>query len=279
MRSFLFACAISVAPFAVWAAPAIEVVKQNLQQGGFWLAKVPSASIVTLGGTKVPLVPTPENNKAYALVGFDRFSPAVRWVKVCENTAPASCTTQRLAITKRTYATQNVKGAPKNTLNPNPAENARAAADSVAISKARAVVVASAAETIGFTQTFKKPVLGARISGVYGSQRLFEGEERTWHKGTDFAAPTSTPIYAPADGVVRLARDTFMSGNLIMLDHGAQLSTVYAHLSAMNVKVGDTVKQGDVLGKVGTTGRSSGPHLHLGMYWGAMAIDPALWVK
>jgi murein DD-endopeptidase MepM/ murein hydrolase activator NlpD len=78
---------------------------------------------------------------------------------------------------------------------------------------------------------------------------------------------------------VRLARETFMSGNLILLDHGGGITTAYAHLSQMDVKVGDTVKAGEVIGKVGTTGRSSGPHLHWGAYWKNVAIDPILWVS
>ena len=88
-----------------------------------------------------------------------------------------------------------------------------------------------------------------------------------------------TPIKAPADGIVRLARDTFMSGNLVMLDHGGAVTSVYAHMDRMDVKVGDEVKAGDVIGKVGTTGRSSGPHLHWGMYWKNVPIDPILWVR
>jgi hypothetical protein len=267
-----------------WAAsaralpPEIKVLGQSLQPGGYWLAEVPTRARVSIGGRTLPMVAAPQPEKAYVLLGFERFSPLVRWLEICLDATQAQCSTHQLNLKPRTYATQNVKGAPKNTLKPNRAEEKRIAADSRAIGAARAKVMAQGLPNIYFTQTFVAPVKQARISGVYGSQRLFEGEERSWHKGIDFAAPTGTPVYAPAGGIVRLARDTFMSGQLIMLDHGGQLNTVYAHLSAMHVKPGEKIKVGQHIADVGTTGRSSGPHLHWGMYWGAMAIDPKPWI-
>ncbi|MDE0724133.1 MAG: M23 family metallopeptidase [Alphaproteobacteria bacterium] len=126
-------------------------------------------------------------------------------------------------------------------------------------------------------QSFIQPVEGYRISGVYGSRRVFNGQERSWHKGTDFAAPTGTSVKAPADAVVTLAlADSFFNGNLIVLDHGHQVYTIYAHLDKMDVKKGDLVKQGVKIGEVGSTGRSTGPHLHWGLYWRNMALDPNL---
>jgi murein DD-endopeptidase MepM/ murein hydrolase activator NlpD len=116
-------------------------------------------------------------------------------------------------------------------------------------------------------------------TGVYGSRRLYGGEERSWHKGHDFAVPRGTPIHAPADGIVTMAAMTFFNGNLVIIDHGDRLFTIYAHLSAMDVKPGDKVRRGQLIGKVGTTGRSTGPHLHWGVYWQNMAIDPILLVN
>lgn len=277
MKSAFFVLSV-VLPLSAWALPTeVRVLGQSLQPGGYWLAEVPPAARVSLGGT--PLQNVSANNKAYVLAGFDRFSALERWLKVCLDDTEARCSTHKLTLKPRTYATQNVRGAPKNTLKPNPAEERRMAADSRAIAAARAEVLAAGFGQTYFAQGFVKPVKNARISGVYGSRRLFEGEERSWHKGVDYAAPTGTPIYAPAAGIVRLARDTFMSGQLIMLDHGGQLSTVYAHLNDMHVKVGDKVSQGQHIADVGNTGRSSGPHLHWGMYWGAVAIDPLPWVS
>jgi hypothetical protein len=276
MKSVLFALSVML-PFSAWALPTeVRVLRQSLQPGGYWLAEVPPTARLSLGGTELQSIRA--NNKAYVLAGFDRFSALERWLKVCLDGVEARCTTHKFTLTPRTYATQNVKGAPKNTLKPNALEEKRIAADSRAIAAARAEVLARGIGQTYFAKGFVKPVKNARISGVYGSRRLFEGEERSWHKGIDYAAPTGTPVYAPAAGIVRLARDTFMSGQLVMLDHGGQLSTVYAHLNKMHVKVGDVVTQGQHIADIGNTGRSSGPHLHWGMYWGAMAIDPLPWV-
>ena len=256
-------------------ASTLEVVRQSLQQGGYLLATVPLSSTVTLGGQTVPVIPDGQG-RAHILLGFDRFEPATRWLKVCS--APAVCTSKKLTIATRTYATQNVRGAPKAKVEPDAAALKRMAADNRAIGVARSVAVANAADNDGFRQIFKKPSVGP-TSGVYGSRRLFDGKERSWHKGHDYAAPTGTPVYAPASGTVRLARDTFMNGNLVMIDHGARLTSVYAHLNKIAVRDGQQVQVGDKLGEVGSTGRSSGPHLHWGMYVNGVAIDPVLWLQ
>ncbi len=265
--------AVDVAHAAVPAG--VRVVRQDIRPGGFWLAEVPSGSAVTVANRPVPVV----DNRV--LVGFDRFAGPRVWVKICPPT-PTPCGVQTLVLEPRTYATQNVKNIAKAHVNPDPVQQARMARDNAATAAARRAAMAAtirpAAEAgVGFAMPFVQPAPGA-VTGVYGSRRAYNGQERSWHKGIDFANPTGTPVVAPADAVVRLARDTFMSGNLIMLDHGAGLTTVYAHLSRMDVQPGQLVKAGERLGAVGTTGRSSGPHLHWGMYWHEVAIDPAGWL-
>ncbi|MBI1309087.1 MAG: peptidoglycan DD-metalloendopeptidase family protein [Proteobacteria bacterium] len=154
------------------------------------------------------------------------------------------------------------------------------AADNKAIGAARVVAERHDEKQYGdFAKPFLLPVKGGVTSGVFGSRRTYNGEEHSWHRGHDLAAPRGTEVRAPAAGVVRLARMTFLTGNLLMLDHGAGVTSVYAHLAKMNVKVGDKVVAGQVIGRVGTTGRSTGPHLHWGMYWQNHPIDPILWVK
>lgn len=261
---------------AVQAEAAVRA--QDLQQGGFKLLVVPPSSTVRLGGASLPVVPGGE--EAYVLVGFDRKEAATRWLEICPSSNP--CTTRKLVVQKRIYQTQNVKGVGKAHREPDPKALKQMAADNAAINAARRATQAAAtrgdrAGGLGFLEDFQRPGIGP-ITGVYGSARLFDGQERTWHKGLDYAAPTGTPVVAPAPGVVRLARSTFMSGNLVMLDHGANLSSVYSHLDTMAVKVGQVVRKGERLGTVGTTGRSSGPHLHWGLYVGSVAIDPQLWV-
>jgi murein DD-endopeptidase MepM/ murein hydrolase activator NlpD len=174
-------------------------------------------------------------------------------------------------VEPRTYKKQVIKGVPQKTVTPNPAQDKQIAKEAAAIKASRTGTSALS----GFAGSWKWPVTGP-ISGVYGSSRTYNGVERNWHKGLDIARPIGTPVNAPADGKVVFAMMTFLNGNLIVLDHGQQLFTVYAHLNKMAVKVGDSVKQGEHIGDIGTTGRSTGPHLHWGLFWKQEALDPGL---
>ena len=130
-----------------------------------------------------------------------------------------------------------------------------------------------------FSSGFSKPVDGV-ISGVYGSQRILNGKARSPHLGIDIAAPKGTDIKSPADGYVTLAENGFyFTGGSIILDHGHGVSTMYAHLDVILVKKNELIKKGQVIGKVGSTGRATGPHLHFGVNWFDAKIDPELILK
>ncbi|MEN8193510.1 MAG: M23 family metallopeptidase [Bacteroidota bacterium] len=131
-------------------------------------------------------------------------------------------------------------------------------------------------DTALYKSGFTRPIKGGRISSVFGSQRILNGIPKNLHNGLDIAVPRGTPVYAMADGIVRLAADNFYyPGNYILLDHGQGLNSQYLHLSKINVKKGDRVKKGQIIGKVGTTGRSTGPHLHWSVQWYLRRLDPA----
>jgi murein DD-endopeptidase MepM/ murein hydrolase activator NlpD len=115
------------------------------------------------------------------------------------------------------------------------------------------------------------------ISGVYGSQRFYNGEPRNPHYGVDVAVPKGTPVHAPAAGVVTLAEpDLYFSGGTVILDHGYRLSSTFLHMSEVSVQVGDELQAGDLIGAVGSTGRATGPHLDWRMNWRQQRIDPQL---
>ena len=122
-----------------------------------------------------------------------------------------------------------------------------------------------------------RPVNG-RLSGAFGLRRFFNGEERNPHSGLDFAVPTGTPIKAPAAGKVILVGDYFFNGKTVFVDHGQGLISMFCHLSAINVKVGDELERGGHVGKVGATGRATGPHLHWNVSLNNVRVDPAIFI-
>ena len=124
---------------------------------------------------------------------------------------------------------------------------------------------------------FDMPI-NARLSSPFGLRRFFNGEERNPHSGLDLAAGTGTPIKAPAAGKVILTGDYFFNGKTVFVDHGQGLISMFCHLSKIDVKVGDELGRQQVLGKVGATGRATGPHLHWNVSLNAVRVDPAIFI-
>ncbi len=175
------------------------------------------------------------------------------------------------AVVPRTYDIQHINGLPNNKVNPNPQEIAEIQANNRLVAQARAKPSISTMPQLPMIW----PTAG-RISGVYGSQRVLNGEPRRPHFGVDIAAPEGTPVVAPSDGQVVLVHPNMvLTGQTMMIDHGLGLMSIYVHLSDMHVSVGDNVKRGQLIGKVGKTGRATGPHLHWGMTWRDVQIDAA----
>jgi murein DD-endopeptidase MepM/ murein hydrolase activator NlpD len=253
---------------AAAGAPALEINpagsnQAGLSQGGLALGRAAPGSRVTLDGKPVQVAP----DGRFAL-GFARDAgPQARVVA----TAPGGASeTRDLAIAPREWDIARLNGLPPSMVSPNAQQLARINAERKRLAAVRAVD----SDLPFFAEPFIWPAR-ARISGVYGSQRILNGEPRAPHLGLDIAAPTGTPVAAMGGGRVLLAMPLYFTGNTVILDHGHGVTTLYAHLSAMDVAEGEAVRQGQRIGAVGATGRVTGPHLHLGLNWLSTALDPA----
>ncbi len=164
---------------------------------------------------------------------------------------------------------------PDNQVNPGPDELKQIKKETEVIKNAKNID----SNLIFFYQDFIKPLSGIK-TGIYGSQRIINGQKRTPHYGIDIAAAIGTPVVSPNDGRVILAKkNMFFTGNTIMIDHGHGLISIFSHLDQIQSEMNEIKKKGDVIGTVGKTGRVTGPHLHYGIYWKNIGLDPDLIFK
>lgn len=246
------------------AAEPLKLTGQPIQ-GGMMIGQAPPGSKVALDGRALRVAPD-----GRFIFGFARDQKPDATLVV---TLPdGSRETRKLDVTKREYQIQRIDGLPPGQVTPSPEDLERIKREVAQIKAAKAADNAA----LWFAEAFIWPAQGI-ISGVYGSQRILNGEPRTPHYGVDVAAPTGTPVVAPIAGRVVVAEpDLFFTGGTIILDHGHGLTTTYAHLSAVEVALGQEVAQGAQIGRIGATGRVTGPHLHWGMDWFDRPLDPAL---
>lgn len=180
--------------------------------------------------------------------------------------------TRTIEVAKRDYDIQRIEGLPKKMVTPPPETLERIHRENAEIARVRAL---DTAETF-FAENWIWPAHGI-ISGVFGSQRVLNGKPRRPHYGVDVAGPVGTPVMAPTDGIVRMAApDLYFTGGTVMLDHGHGVTSVYSHLSKIDVKVGQRVSQGEKIAEIGSTGRATGPHLDWRVNWFTERLDPAL---
>ena len=234
-------------------------------QGAMVLGKVPPGSRVEYAGRTLR---TTGYGTVVFGIGRDEAGPvAVTVVRPDGSRSEAS-----IAVSARDWPVQRVDGVPPKTVDPPPEIAER-------IRREQAQVVAARArddDRADFAQRFAWPLQG-RVSGRFGNQRVYNGKPGSPHSGMDIAAPTGTAVRAPAAGVVTFAApDLYLTGGTVLLDHGFGISSNFLHLSRIDVKVGDRIAQGQTIGAVGATGRATGPHLHWGMNWFDVRIDPLL---
>lgn len=258
-------CAVAAAPFAARAELSRLVIKGSLQQSGLVVGTAAGGAAVTVDGKAISV--SPEGYFAFGL-NYDQTKPSIVAVKFSD----IESETHVITPVVRHYDIQKVNGLPENTVHIPPEVEERIRRENAMVAEARKRDTAAT----DFAKPFDWPVRGI-VSGTFGSQRIDNGTPMSPHFGVDIAAAKGTPIHAPADGVVSLAEpDFYLTGGTTMLDHGHGVSTVYIHQDEVKVKPGDAVKRGDVIGLVGMKGRATGPHLHWGMNWFQMRLDPSL---
>lgn len=239
----------------------------RVSQGAMVIGEAEPGSDVRVSGRKLRV---DADGRFVFGVGRDEKGPVE--VSIQPAGGSGSAQTARIAITPRDWPIQRINGVPPSTVNPPPKIAERIAGENALIVAARK----TDSSNTDYVQTFIWPVEG-RISGRFGNQRIYNGTPKSPHSGMDIAAGTGTPIRAPAGGKITLAqKDFYLTGGTVMIDHGHGIGSNFLHMSRLDVKAGDVVKQGDVIGAVGSTGRSTGPHLHWGMSWFDTRIDPLL---
>ncbi len=239
-----------------------------LTQGGLVLGVVPPGSEVRLDGRPVRVTA-----EGLFVIGFGRDAAPRARLEIFYGDGKAE--TRALEIVPRRYPVERIDGLASNMVSPSADELARIREEGARIAEARR----RDSPRAWFRAGFAWPLRG-RITGVYGSGRILNGEPRRPHFGVDIAAPRGTPVAAPASGTVALAEpDLFFTGGTVIIDHGHGLTSVLSHLDRVDVAAGEEVPKGEVVGAVGATGRATGPHLDWRVNWFEVRLDPALLVE
>ena len=264
-REFLAVSAAAFAlPRAAFAVNEHLALSGTLEQGSLVVGKTAPGTRLTLDGEAIQLNAT--GDFAFGLT-YNQTKPAV----IVATYADGTSETRSVSPVVRQYEIQRINGLPEKmvTLPPEVLERRKREIAMIAEARKRDT------DANGYTAPFDWPIPGI-ISEPYGGQRILNGEPRAPHLAIDIAAPAGTPIHAPAAGTVSLAGpDFYLEGGLTIIDHGGGVSTCYLHQSKQLVAVGNKVEHGQVIGLVGMTGRATGPHLHWGLNWFQLALDPS----
>ena len=244
------------------AAAGLEL-QGDWRQGSVLRGRVAPDSELHFQGQVVPV-----GSRGEFVLGLGREAPAQVELVVVQ--AGGEREVHQFAVAARDYQIQSITGVPQKTVTPSEEQLRRTREEAARVWQARQARLANT----DFMAEFSWPLTGP-ITGVYGSQRIYNGEPRSPHYGVDIARPTGTRVKAPAPGVVTLVEpDLFYSGGTLIVDHGHGLSSTFIHLSDILVEVGDRVEQGEEIAEVGASGRATGPHLDWRMNWFGERVDP-----
>jgi murein DD-endopeptidase MepM/ murein hydrolase activator NlpD len=268
-RTFLTAgAALAVLPGRLLAAsnaPAKGIgLRGTMEQGSLVVGNAGAGMSVTVDGKALRVSPE-------GLFAFGFAYDQTKGVDIVVRSASGLEVVQVADPIVRKYDVQHVNGLPEKYVSPPKEVLERIARENALVAEARK----RDTDSVAFADPFDWPAKGI-ISGTFGSQRIDNGKAMAPHFGVDIAAPKGSPIHAPADGIVSLAEpDFYLTGGTTLLDHGHGVSTTYIHQDELKVKLGDKVRRGDVIGLVGMKGRATGPHLHWGMNWFQIRLDPS----
>ncbi|MGK9475675.1 M23 family metallopeptidase [Melioribacter sp. OK-6-Me] len=258
--------------FSVFLLLSIICSAQNYKLSG----EAVQGSIIIGSGENVVEVylnkkPIPVDKNGRFVIGFDRNEKGLRTLKI--KFKDGTIKTKKLTIKKRKYEIQRLKIKDKY-VDPPEEDMERIDRELEIMKEARKKI--GQIDSMMFDDGFVMPVEGGEITAVFGSQRILNGIPKKPHNGIDIGdVEVGTQVKAAADGIVVLAgEDFYFNGNFVLIDHGLGLNTIYLHLNKLYVTDGQLVKKGEVIGEVGSTGRSTGPHLHWGVQWYSKRIDP-----
>ncbi|HEY0303246.1 MAG TPA: M23 family metallopeptidase, partial [Rhizomicrobium sp.] len=239
------------------------IVNGSREQGSLIVGRAAPGARVTFDGDAINV--SPEGLFACGL-DWDRTKPAAIMARFADGTQ----TDRMITPIVRQYNVQRVNGLPQHTVTPPPEALERIKEEHTRLAAARK----TDSEHAWFAEPFDWPSPGL-MTGVFGSYRIDNGKPMSPHMGVDMANAVGTPIRAPTGAVVALTDDFFLEGGFTLLDHGHGVFTHYMHQSVRLAKVGDVLKRGDVIGHIGQSGRATGPHLHWGMNWFTVKLDPS----
>ena len=237
--------------------------KGDFKQGSFILGKTDPNSKVLIDNREVRVT-----NDGYFAFGLDRDRKNNVIIKI-KNKEDIKLIEKK--VFKRKYKIQRIDGLPPKQVTPPPEVYERIKKDNILIGKARSID----SKLIFFKEKFIYPIDKYIITGVYGSQRILNGKPRRPHYGIDFHAPEGTPVKSMMSGIVTMVeKDMYFTGGTIIFDHGHGISTLYMHMKDINVKKGQKVKKGQIVGTLGQSGRATGPHLDIRLNWFNIKLDP-----
>lgn len=267
LRVLFVLCLAGLSVSAYTADETIALLLGRFQQGNLVVAKTAPLSTVHVNDR---VVNVDKQGRFVFGIGRDDTDDVVITIKSSDGTAPI---THSFPVETRRYNTQKINGVAQKYVSPPEDVLERIQQDNRQVKKARAK---STALPVFFDSGFIWPADGP-ITGVYGSQRVFNGVPKRPHFGLDIAGPVGTKVVAPASGIVTLAHNNmYYSGGTLIIDHGFGISSTFIHLSKIHVNVGQKIQQGELIADIGATGRVTGPHLDWRINWYAQRLDPQL---